>query len=415
MIPPTLPSAEYGLYIPEDRAIDARLFTNRKALVGHCKTLLPDKPIIAEVGVFSGFFSEFLLSTFQPHKLHLIDTFAASDHVTGLFAAANHLAFIKAKFAENPEVSIHQGMSWEKLSDLGDNSCDFIYIDADHGYESVQKDIASACHKIKSGGIIQFNDYTNYGSFEKGPYGVLDAVNEFIESHTVHLVGFSLERSGYHDLAVRVIKPGPTVPGLVPTVPGPVLTVPGPVPTVPGIVLVTPCSRPENLEQIKASINFSRIDKWYIIYDTRHFEFEKHYEGHPQIIELECKDVGVVGHQIRNMALGLLATGLVYFLDDDNTVHPNFWKIAERFNEGELYTFDMAYSNGMIRKGDNPTVANIDTAQYVFSMNLINTLRFDVSDYSSDGIFINSLWNANKDKWTYIPEVAATYNKLRPC
>jgi len=42
-----------------------------------------------------------------------------------------------------------------------DSTLDFVYIDADHGYETVKKDILSWYPKVKMGGIIAGHDYYN--------------------------------------------------------------------------------------------------------------------------------------------------------------------------------------------------------------------------------------------------------------
>ena len=54
-----------------------------------------------------------------------------------------------------------------------DNSLDFVFIDANHEYEDVKKDIESWLPKIKSGGYIGGHDY-NANSFP----GVIKAVND---------------------------------------------------------------------------------------------------------------------------------------------------------------------------------------------------------------------------------------------
>jgi hypothetical protein len=384
------------LHVPDDRADGARVFVNRKALAAWCRTQLPDRPAVAEVGVFGGDFSRWLLAAFAPGELHLIDTFCTSDHVHGRFTAAGHLAFVEAAFADRPEVSARAGLSWDVLGGLPDDSLDYVYVDADHSYGAVQRDIAAAHAKVRSGGIIQFNDYANYGSFERAPYGVLEAVNEYIESHDVRIVGLALERSGYHDLAVRVVKPRPA-------------------PAVqPGLVVVTPCSRPENLELVRQSLDFSRIEAWHVIYDTRHAPLVPRFEGHPKIVESGCAAPGVAGHQIRNQFLESLGTDvkLVYFLDDDNTVHPAFWSLP--LGRRGLWTFDMQYADGAVRRGDTPLVNQIDTAQFVFSSDIAFGLRFTADAYNADGMFVHDLWERDPDAWTYCPGVAATYNRLRP-
>lgn len=206
MIHETLPGDEYGLHIDTSKAENARLFMSRKTLTEHCAGLVPQNPFIAEVGVFQGKFSETLLRVFKPRKFFMIDTFSVDDHIDKLFTAENHFDYIQKKFVDKDVFFFIKGFSWDGLHYLLDDSLDYIYIDADHTYDSVKMDIEAAYRKIKSGGILQFNDYCTYSLYEDLRYGVLNAVNEFIESHNVTLVGLSIDRSGYHDLAVQVRK-----------------------------------------------------------------------------------------------------------------------------------------------------------------------------------------------------------------
>jgi len=177
------------------------------------------------------------------------------------------------------------------------------------------------------------------------------------------------------------------------------------------LIIVTPCSRPENLQKLYDSINFDKITLWLIIYDTRNLEFVKRFDN-SKIVELECKDEGVAGHQIRNMALNIIMNGLVYFLDDDNIIHPFFWNLVDHFNSGYIYTFNLLYKSGDIKFGNNPTYGNIDTSQFVFDKSLVSDLRYNANNYSSDGYFINSLVDNNKEKTMYFNYIAAYYNWL---
>ncbi len=51
---------------------------------------------------------------------------------------------------------------------------DFMYIDGNHDYEFVQKDIELAMHKVKSGGVIGGDDYNKTHDFP----GVIKAVDD---------------------------------------------------------------------------------------------------------------------------------------------------------------------------------------------------------------------------------------------
>jgi len=62
-------------------------------------------------------------------------------------------------------------ISWEAANDFEDSSIDFVFIDADHEYDSVVKDINAWLPKIRKGGMISGHDYFN-------PCGVKQAVDE---------------------------------------------------------------------------------------------------------------------------------------------------------------------------------------------------------------------------------------------
>ena len=61
----------------------------------------------------------------------------------------------------------YKDYSWEVAKYFEDKSVDFVYIDADHSYDSVTKDIQSWYPKMKSGGIISGHDFNNAKSVEK--------------------------------------------------------------------------------------------------------------------------------------------------------------------------------------------------------------------------------------------------------
>ena len=75
-----------------------------------------------------------------------------------------------------------KGISWEVAEHFENDSVDFVFIDADHSYESVVKDINAWLPKIKKGGMISGHDYNN-------PCGVKRAVNELIEGYELSSEG----------------------------------------------------------------------------------------------------------------------------------------------------------------------------------------------------------------------------------
>lgn len=72
------------------------------------------------------------------------------------------------------KVSIIRGESHRVLDEFDDGSLDFIYIDADHRYMPVVRDIELYLPKLKKGGIIAGHDYCDYWQ------SVVDAVHDTV-------------------------------------------------------------------------------------------------------------------------------------------------------------------------------------------------------------------------------------------
>jgi hypothetical protein len=133
--------------------------------------------IIAEVGVAEGRLSLHFLSG-GAEKLYLIDAwetlnqkgdggFSKEWHDDNYNGMLSRIAPFKTK------VSILRGLSYEMSKGIKDSELSMVYIDADHSYDGVKRDLNAFYSKVKSGGIIAGHDYTNL------EYGVFEAVAEF--------------------------------------------------------------------------------------------------------------------------------------------------------------------------------------------------------------------------------------------
>lgn len=186
------------------------------------------------------------------------------------------------------------------------------------------------------------------------------------------------------------------------------------------LTIITPCCRPQNLSFLYDTIRITKVDKWIIVYDTTKTDgkFEKRF-NRPNIIEVGhvSPPHSCSGNSQRNVALNMVSTGMVYFLDDDNVIHPEFWKLVEKFDDVHFYTWDQqrndqfANKPGGILTGDNPRLYSIDTAQYAIPRYMCSAWQED--EYCADGLFIEGVYKRFKDKHIYIPVVAAFYNFLR--
>ena len=182
------------------------------------------------------------------------------------------------------------------------------------------------------------------------------------------------------------------------------------------LTIITPCIRQENLDKIKKSMDFTKNILWMIVYDTTNNSFEHKYKGETKIIEYDCPGFkGGKGNPQRNFGLNKVTNGFIYFLDDDNIVHPKLWDIFPAFVDTYIYTFDQFYTpdNGIRFKGYNIKVGHYDTAQYVVPFDMIKDLRWEEEKPEADALFIMELQKRYPNNIKYVNGVYAYYNELR--
>jgi len=199
--------------LPEDRLGNCKVLVNREAVLRH----MPFNAICAEIGVAYGDFSEKIMKELKPKKFYAIDYFNRDDPYKAImncdyFARDNmpHQKWYNHRFKEEIEkgiMEVKQGLSWDALEQFEDDYFDYVYLDASHDYENVQKDIRVLEKKVKNGGYIQFNDYTLCFPDAFLLYsGVIPAVNEFINLGK-HIVSFyCLAANGCNDIVVKIVK-----------------------------------------------------------------------------------------------------------------------------------------------------------------------------------------------------------------
>jgi hypothetical protein len=153
---------------------------------------LPGGGVVAEVGTDYGDFAKKIIEEARPRHLHIFDlSFRRFDH-----------AYF-SKFVDSNVVILHEGDSSTKLAEFPDLMFDWIYIDGDHSFEGVKKDIDQAITKIKRDGFVVFNDYTIHSPLEGMQYGVMRAVNDLCLDHGFEVAYLALSVLGYHDVALR--------------------------------------------------------------------------------------------------------------------------------------------------------------------------------------------------------------------
>lgn len=136
---------------------------------------------IVELGVYKGGHAEKLRYCFPEARLFLVD---AWRHLwaSGPMMTANptdsdwqEIYMDVCKMFDGDKRTKILRMMVEHAPERFENgSCDLVYIDADHRYESVKRDIFDWLPKVRNGGIIAGHDYKPRG----GGKGVFKAVNE---------------------------------------------------------------------------------------------------------------------------------------------------------------------------------------------------------------------------------------------
>jgi hypothetical protein len=170
--------------------------------------LFPKQAIGAEIGVDHGEFSEQILRVAEPQQLHLIDPWSHHEFGQDVLASARMLSemsqtltsnaplfdappdnsdgnrifeAVTARFALTSNVHLHRQYSYKAVQEFPDQYFDFVYVDGDHSYEFVLRDLHDYSRKLKRGGLLFGHDFFENDYANKLNYGVIDAVNSFVK------------------------------------------------------------------------------------------------------------------------------------------------------------------------------------------------------------------------------------------
>ena len=138
----------------------------------------------AEIGVCFGRYSEILCQNIPGLKLIAVDSWNNKKNVTGEKNTKIKLAPYNALVVKSN--------SMDALKYVENDRLDFVFIDADHNYDSVSDDIREWSKKVRAGGIVSGHDY--YVFENSGNRGVVDAVDDYVKNHGIELFTTSWDR-----------------------------------------------------------------------------------------------------------------------------------------------------------------------------------------------------------------------------
>uniref|UniRef100_A0A7S2S729 Class I SAM-dependent methyltransferase n=1 Tax=Mucochytrium quahogii TaxID=96639 RepID=A0A7S2S729_9STRA len=184
---------KYPPWIPNRLLENTRVVSDRYSLLDRLRreSYVPVNGMIAELGIMHSNFSLHLYERLQASCVHLYDLELRKE------ALANIQPFLNDK-----RMVFHQGDSAVMLSSTPEKF-DLIYIDAGHVYEAVIRDYKASLSRLKSGGVLVFNDYTFYDPNIQTFYGVVQTVHEAVVYDGFEVLFLTLSPHGFADIAIR--------------------------------------------------------------------------------------------------------------------------------------------------------------------------------------------------------------------
>lgn len=277
-------------------------------------------------------------------------------------------------------------------------SYDIIIEDTTHQFEDQIRVIENVYNYLKPGGILIIENI--FKSYNENNYinRLRHILEHFQDYYFVELDHINRNSTGWNNDKLFILVKGGNEPIFKNTN---------------KLTIITPSCRPENLLEIKTSINFNYVNEWIIVYDgSKILSNPNLFENQEnnKIKEYVYEDEGISGNPQRNYALNKIAdeNTLLYFLDDDNIIHPNIYRLLNVIDNNKIYTFNQ-YNR---IKGNNINVNYIDTAMFIIPYNLCKNKRWIIDKYQADGYYIKECYDENINKHVYVDNDLCYYNNL---
>ena len=247
---------------------------------------------------------------------------------------------------------------------------DIIIEDTTHQFEDQIRVIENIYPYLKNGGMLIIEDI--FKSYNENDYiqRLEPILKHFQDYYFVELDHVNKNSTGWNNDKLFVLVKGGSNPIFK---------------NINKLTIITPSCRPGNLLEIRKSLNFNFIDEWIIVYDGSKIQdnpkiFENDSSG--AIKEYLHKGEGIFGNPQRNYGMDNVsnADSLLYFLDDDNAIHQDIYKLMDVIDNKMFYTFNQC--NRI--KGNNINVSFIDTAMTIIPYELCKKIRWDIHKYAAD-------------------------------
>lgn len=173
---------------------------------------LPARARVAEIGVAQGHFSKRIVQSCEPSYLALIDAWDEqsgavyvddTNNVGSDFQARRYRA-VKTRFERRGATTreVIRGYSTSVANRFENGSLDWVYVDANHGFEACLDDLTVWADKVKDDGFLCGHDFAHHAN-ARDRFGVVEAVFAFIDRSGFHLLAVTNEQFPTFVLAKR--------------------------------------------------------------------------------------------------------------------------------------------------------------------------------------------------------------------
>jgi hypothetical protein len=165
---------------------------------------LPNKGRVAEIGVARGKFSAQVRRVCNPRYLALIDPwieqdeaiYVKDDNNLDMHKQEQRFRKVAARFERSSagaECKVIRKFSLAAANDFEDGFFDWIYIDANHGFDPCLGDLQAWAPKVKHDGFICGHDFANHAAARSANFGVIEAVRKFTSDTGMLLAALTIE------------------------------------------------------------------------------------------------------------------------------------------------------------------------------------------------------------------------------
>lgn len=175
-------------------------------------SLVPQNSICAEIGVWKGDYSNLIFKKVKPKRFYLIDPWKYFPEYNRRWYGGSYARNqedmdriykkVVQRFKKKKSVIIIKEVSEQASKKIKNNSLDFIYIDGNHSYQHVKRDLELYFPKVKPGGIIAGDDLI-WGIREGLP--VLRALTNFIIRNRTKIDILNLKGGQYIMKKIQIV------------------------------------------------------------------------------------------------------------------------------------------------------------------------------------------------------------------